>query len=307
MMSAVGLKKTAMLAVKANILFMMVNLWNRTIFPDEERELGEQGRRQLHLILGRRDDGSILTLRFQGALSDALAWFGAEDFPQDVRDMAERRKTMWQWFAEAPVEAANKVFQGIRPEVKALIEFLTGRSTWPDFTRGRPIRDPIEHVSRTFSADWIYRALRGMPRRGDTFMGKLVEDLMSTALYTSDPGEASYYAIRSWANEYAEKHHAGKPAVEPTTRGNALYYYKQALKYGDVKAAYRYLDKYQELGGTPRGIKISIKLAHPLGGLQIRFRKPFMRSLTPDQKETYNMAVKWYRETYLRKKRVRRR
>ena len=307
MMSGVGLKKAAMLGVKINILFMMVNLWNRTIFPDEERELGEQGRRQLHLILGRRDDGSILTLRFQGALSDALAWFGAEDFPQDVRDMAERRKTMWQWFAEAPVEAANKVFQGIRPEVKALIEFPTGRSTWPDFTRGRPIRDPIEHVSRTFSADWIYRALRGMPRRGDTFMGKLVEDLMSTALYTSDPGEASYYAIRSWANEYAEKHHAGKPAVEPTTRGNALYYYKQALKYGDVKAAYRYLDKYQELGGTPRGIKISIKLAHPLGGLQIRFRKPFMRSLTPDQKETYNMAVKWYRETYLRKKRVRRR
>jgi hypothetical protein len=93
--------------------------------------------------------------------------------------------------------------------------------------------------------------------------------------------------------------------VTPTTRGNALYYYKQALKYGDANAAFKYMKKYKELGGTPQGLKISIKLAHPIGGLQVRFRGKFRRSLSPEQRISYDRAVRWYRDTYL-KRRVRR-
>jgi hypothetical protein len=305
MMSAVGVKKGVALTMKASILFALVNSWNHMMFPDEEEELGEVGRRQMHMILppGRREDGTIATLRFQGALSDALAWFGAEDFPQDVREIAERRKTVWQFMAEAPVEFINKLYQGMRPDLKGIMELTTGRSTWPDLTRGRPIRDKMEHISRTFSLDPLYRRIKGRPIRGGSVAGRLFQDLMNIATYTNDPGEVAYHSVRRWANEFAKKNQAEKPMVSPTDRGNALYYYKQALKYGDANAAYKYLKIYrEEYKGTLQGLRISLKLAHPIGGLQVRFRGKFRKSFTPDQKQTYDMAVRWYRETYLKRR-----
>ena len=55
------------------------SLYNAMNFPDEEEELSEYERRQMHLILGRRDDGTIMTVRVQGAFSDALSWFDLQD------------------------------------------------------------------------------------------------------------------------------------------------------------------------------------------------------------------------------------
>ncbi|MDQ3250623.1 MAG: hypothetical protein M3Q45_15635, partial [Chloroflexota bacterium] len=49
-------------AIMAGGMYGAVTLWNKTKFPDEERDLGDQ-RRQLHLILGRRADGTVRTLR----------------------------------------------------------------------------------------------------------------------------------------------------------------------------------------------------------------------------------------------------
>jgi hypothetical protein len=307
MTSLVGAKKASGLAIKASILFAAVQMWNQLFFPDEEDELGEVGRRQLHIILppGRREDGTISTMRFQGALSDALAWFGAEDAPQDVRELVERRKTVWDFLAEAPVEFVNKLFQGVRPDLKVPFEVAAGKAFWPDIGRGQPIRDRMEHIVRTFSLDPIYRRFAGRPIRGGSPFGRLMTDLMNITTYTNDPGEIAYHSVRRWTNEFAEKNNAEKPMVTPTTRGNALYRYKQALKYGHAEAAFKYMKQYKELGGTPQGIKISIKLAHPIGGLQVRFRGKFRRSLSPEQRISYDRAVRWYRDTYL-KRRVRR-
>src|SRR3990172_11318842 len=82
-------KKAACLTFKTLMLYMLVNLWNSTFFPEEEREIGMSGRRQLHLILppGRRSDGTVFTIRLQGALSEDLSWFGLEDFPHDFIDV----------------------------------------------------------------------------------------------------------------------------------------------------------------------------------------------------------------------------
>ena len=85
-MGAVLGKKTLLLTAKMSMLYAAVQLFNHLFWPDEEEELGEVGRRQLHLILGRQADGTVLSLRFQGALSDALSWFNLHDFPEDVRE-----------------------------------------------------------------------------------------------------------------------------------------------------------------------------------------------------------------------------
>ena len=55
------------LLIKANLLMGAVMLWNMLAHRDEWEELGEAKRRQMHLIFGRREDGTIQTIRFQGA------------------------------------------------------------------------------------------------------------------------------------------------------------------------------------------------------------------------------------------------
>ncbi len=148
------------LALKANILMGAVLLWNVLRFPDEWEEIGEQGRRQLHLIVGRRDDGSIMTIRFQGALSDALSFFGLEDWPADIQDIFKGKASIQEKMAEVPKAAVTKTIQGIRPEPKLLFETLTKETTYPDPFNPRPIHDTIEHVLRTFSLDGFTGSLR---------------------------------------------------------------------------------------------------------------------------------------------------
>ncbi len=277
--------KASKLALKATALYTIVMLWNSTFFPDEEEELGEAGRRQLHIILGRRADGTIISLRFQGALSDALEWFGLGDFPQDYQDVVEGKVPVSQKIEEMPKATAERLFRGARPFIKSGYEALAGKSFYPDMFRPRPVRDKLEHIFRTWSLDSIYRHATGKPTRG------LAADLLQIVGYQTDVGESAYYDTRKWIYEYLDNKGIEKPSVSPTNKSNALYYYKQSMKYGDLEKAEKYLKKYYEFGGTRKGYKQSIKLAHPIAALPIKHRRRFMGELTPKQRETVDRAM----------------
>jgi hypothetical protein len=294
------LTKTAAYAIKAMTIYTLVNLWNHLRFPDEEKEFGESGRRQLHLILGRREDGTIMSIRFQGALSDTLSFFGLEDWPEDIKDVLSGRNTVLDKLIDAPKAFATRIFQGIRPEPKILMESITGYSTYPDPAKPRPIRDTTEYILRTFSLDKIYKHLAGKPSRGKTMAEQFMNDLESLLIYTSDPGEQAYYDTRHLVFEWKEKNGVEASYGRPTNKGNALYYYKQALKYGDFKAAERYLMKYYDLKGTPTGLKKGIKQSHPLAGIKKIDRYKFKRSLSPAQLATMERGIQWYDKTYRR-------
>jgi hypothetical protein len=253
----------------------------------------------MHLILGRRDDGSIITLRIQGALSDALSWFGAEDLPQDVRDLKAGRKTAADLAVDAVVAPAQKIVQGLRPDVKTPAELVTGKTIYPDFRTPRPIRDKMEHAAKLFSLDAAYRRLAGKPSKEAGVLEKVLGDLGRTVVYTSDPGEAAYHDTRSLVFKYLERQHIERPMADPTSRSNALYYYRQAIKYGDGEAARRYLQTYIRLGGRMQGVKASVKRAHPLAVLPNAHRGRFLRSLAPEDRAALNRATNWYRRTYL--------
>jgi len=315
-MAMVGGKKVIMssasLALRASMLYGAVMLWNMTMFPDEERELGETGRNQLHIILGRREDGSIISIRFQGALSDALSWFGMEDWPYDVKDLIEGKKTILDKLKEAGKGVFNRTIHGLRPEIKMFAEQISGKSYYPDATRGLPIRDRLEHAMKTFKLDQLtgYRAVIGRPGRGKNpdapravqVMQHLVNDLQRILVYYADPGMLAYYDTRGmvfdWlAKEGDEKRYGGRP----TSKANSFYWYKQAMKFGDLEAAHRYLTKYYEKGGTERSKITSIRNAHPLSSIPKMRRKAFRDSLKPDQDEVLKRALKWYKKTYLEK------
>jgi hypothetical protein len=291
--------KTTKLAIKASALMGLVMLWNAAMFPDEEDELQETGREQLHLILGRRADGSIITLRFQGALSDALSWFGVGNPVEHVKKVASGTKGVGDMAKDVVKGAPLKLFQGFRPEPKLLYETLSGQSFFPDPTHPRPIRDTTEHILRSFSLDRIYNQASGKPKQGGTWATQMYRDIQSLALNEADPGEQAYYTSRKYIFDWLDKQGKEKPAAMPTNRSNSLYYYKQALKFGDFDAAEKYLKKYQGMGGKLHDVQGSIRRVHPLASLRLADRYKFKSSLSPEQKETLSVATAWYKKHYV--------
>jgi hypothetical protein len=138
----------------------------------------------------------------------------------------------------------------------------------------------------------------GKPKRGDTTGEQLVNDLLSLGFYTSDPGESAYYDTVKRVTDYQEKNGKEMPTVIPTDKANALYFYKQGLRYGDLSAAEKYLRRYYELGGTERGMAQSVKRTHPLGSLTEKDWRPFLSTLSPKEMESFRLALKWYNEIY---------
>lgn len=297
-MGGVLAKKAGVTLSKMALFYAMVQMFNHLVWPEEEEELGDTGRRQQHLILGRRADGSIITVRMQGALSDALSWIGAEDIPQDLADVRKGRKSWWQLLTEVPVSVANRLVQGIRPDIKVPAELITGRQVFPDVTKPRPIRDRYEHLARMFSLEPIYRHLAGRPVREGSVAGRVMEDLGATIASRTDPGEAAFHQTKTMVFEFLEKNNIERPPTDPTNRSNALYYYRKAIQLGDTKAALHYLQRYKELGGSPAGVKISIKRQHPLSGLPAKYRLRFMASLSPEDRMVVRRAIQWYRKVY---------
>ena len=291
--------KTTKLAVKASALMGLVMLWNAAFFPDEEDELQETGREQLHMILGRRADGSIMTLRFQGALSDALSWFGMSNPVEQARKVVSGTKGAGDLARDVGKATPLRLFQGFRPEPKLLYETLSGQSFFPDPLHPRPIRDTAEHILRTFSLDRLYNQASGKPKEGGSWATQMYRDIQSLALNEADPGEQAYYTSRKYIFDWLDKQGKEKPVAMPTNRSNSLYYYKQALKFGDFDAAEKYLKKYQEMGGKLHDVQGSIKRVHPLASLRLADRYKFKASLSPEQRETLSLATAWYKKHYV--------
>ena len=98
--------------------------------------------------------------------------------------------------------------------------------------------------------------------------------------------------------KFREKHGKEDPGIIPTDRANALYYYKQGLKYGDLTAAEKYLRQYYAFGGGDKDVAKSVERAHPLGGLAHKDWRAFVATLSPSEMEKFKFALKWYNQTY---------
>jgi hypothetical protein len=269
----------------------LVTLWNSLFFHDEDEELTKTGNRQLRLIVGRREDGSIMTVRISGAFSDVLSFVGLEDAPQDIQDIREGKTTVAKKVKEGGSAFVNKFVQGAMPFEKSAAEAILGKTYYPDVFHPRPIRDRAENVLKTVSMDKLYRYLAKKPLRG-------AKELTGLIVYDTTPGEAAYFTMKERINDFLDDKEVDRGSSEPTKKSNALYYYKQSKKLGDVKLANHWLAKYKALGGTNAGLKVSIKKGEVMAGLPREYRKEFLSSLDQEDKEVLKMAEDWYKETY---------
>lgn len=307
---------TAKLAAKAMLLSALMEGWNRSMYGDEDKELRRKGDRN-YLIIGRRDDGSIRTLKFAGAMKDMLEWAGLEDFPRDIDEMIAGDRTIGDELIEVPKAAINKVAQGMEPVTKTMYELWSGEQVYPTIFppkseigfASRPIRDRKGHVARVLSSKGLYDAaysvyakITGAPKMPAREWSKdpVGQILDWTIAYRLDPNETMFWATKQDTIEWAKKNGKSMPAMDPTEKSNALFYYKQAIKIGDEKAASDWRQKYMDLGGTEDGLKTSIEKAHPLSALGTNEEKlEYVRQLTPEKKQDLKQALAYYNGIYL--------
>jgi len=161
-----------------------------------------------------------------------------------------------------------------------------------------PIWDKLGNILRTFNLDTFYRGAMGSPGRGKDIAEHAMSDLLNIVAYTTEPGVQAYYDTRKMVFDWKKDNGLKGMKNKPTKKGNALYYYRQALRYGDPPSAKKYLDKYYELGGTRKGLKQSIRLAHPLSGVTKIKRYKFKQGLKPAEKKRLEQGLRWYKKTY---------
>jgi len=274
-----------------NLLFASVSAFNHLMYPDEEARLGDNNR-GMHIIMGSTSDGKIMSVKFQGAMADALSWFGLEDWPTSWEKLQNDQMSAGDLFRKMALATPNKLANAAAPFFKLGAELITGKQIFPDITQPKPIRDRAEHVARFLALDEEYKALAGKPTKG------YLDSLKRNLIYEGDPGEIAYQDTRQRVMQFMKKQGKEIPGGEPTERANALFYFKQAVRYGDSEAAARYKQEYLQAGGKLEGIRKSIDKAHPLALLPENMRYKFRQSLSPEEDQAFKEGLSWYKQVY---------
>lgn len=289
-----GARLTAWLGVRSFVLCGLVQLWNNLMFPDLEDELDANQRARLHLTLGRDKDGNVLSLRFQGALSDFFSWIGLEDAAGVLVEVEKGRAgygDLLKTIGKAPV---NKIVGGVTPLIRTPVEMAAKRSFWPDVFNPRVIRDREREFARLFSLENERDWLRGAPSRG--YWRSWVQGVVSEG----DPREMAFNSIRGkkydWMRRVLGKDGSGDFS---SPRSEALRQWRMALKFGDREAVARTRKKLREMGVDGESLRRSIKSQDPLYGLNARDRQRFLGTLSPSERKQLELARRFYRETYL--------
>jgi hypothetical protein len=274
-------------ALKATLLWALLEAWNHLVFPDEEKDLDEKTRSRMHIVLGRRGDGSVIYFDRLGMLGDFLSWFGLDEAPHHVRQLLDNKKTLGEIAVAMAKAPANKLWQGTGLP-KTIAEVATGRNTYPDVFRSRNVRDRWEFLANSFGVGDEYRAVAGKPNRGP---GRYARGFF---VYEVQPEESAYNEILSLKSDFNRKRGKAADVSAGNDKSNAAYYLKLALRYGDIEAARRYLAEYKLLGGTAQGLQESIKSLSPLAGLSGSDKAEFLNALTPDENERLTKAQMFY-------------
>jgi hypothetical protein len=270
-------------------------LWNQTKYPDLEANLAEEIQKRPHLVLGKDEEtGDTRYLDRLSGVSDLLGWFGADAITSDVKDYLDGKKSVKEIAMDMLKAPLNKAVSAVTPLVKTPVELLTGKKSYPDITRGSPVRDKGLHTAQSVGLGEPYKYLTNLPQ-------KKKGDIISNAFFAeSNPEEAAYFRIKDLARKFEIKKQ-GYESEESynNPRTNALYNYRMAIKYGDTKAADKAFNKFIELGGTQKGLNRSMDLLQPLAGLNKRDRREFIMSLSPKELDVLDTAERHFRNTLM--------
>ncbi len=297
--SAVGtLAKTPFIAyrigkflIAATAFWSGLQVWNHLFFPDEEDELSEDQKTQPHIVLGKDDNGKVITFNRIGALGDFLEWFGLDSAPKYVDKWFKGEMTLKEIAENMAKSPVNLIVQGATPFVKTPAELVTRRSLFPNMFQPGPIRDRGLYLARSIGLENEYKSLAGLPSKG------YKDSLKNFLVYSTDPGQAAFVDIQEDKRRWLQKQGKGAEGFWLTPRGNALYNIKLALRYEDKEALDKYMLEYISLGGKKGDMNKSLERMAPLSGMSIDEKNKFKRSLNPEQRTRLVLAERFYRDT----------
>lgn len=291
---AQGARTTAWLALRMALLYGLFSLWNKLFFPDEEDELGDAQQAQMHVILGRNSEGEIITIRAQGALSDALSWFGLGDIAKAARNYELGRGSLVDVINPLWQTPVNKMATSLTPVITVPMEAVTGKKLWPNVFKPRNIPDRWRNTFQALSFENEYDAFLDMPTRG---YGRSWQEAV---IYRRDPGEDAYNQGRAIAYAWIDRTKGEtEPGRSDTPKARAASDYRLALKYGDKDAATKAIAAMAEAGMTQGEYRAMMKRAAPLGPIAKKDRAAFVAQLTDDERATMIRAQEWYNATFL--------
>jgi hypothetical protein len=279
--------------IKATAFWSMLQAWNHSMYPEEEESLSEREQSRPHIILGRDDEGNVISFNRIGALGDFLEWFGLDAAPRHVSDWLRGKRTLKEIANDMAQAGPNVIAQSITPLAKIPPEVATRRALYPNIFEPRTIRDRGAHVAAGLGLTDEYAAIFGKPSRG------YAKSLTQALIYKTDPLMAAYSSISEEKFRFLKRIGKFGEGFWLTPRGDALYNYKLSLKFRDKEAADKYLKEYVALGGTEKGMQTSLNRMHPLGGLSRADRVEFETSLDEEDKQKLKLAIQFYKESLI--------
>jgi hypothetical protein len=251
-----------------------IALFNKLMFPDEEEELQKAGMDGFHLILGRDDNGNIRYYRTQGTMNAFMESMGLNGIANEFSDYSNGTATLGEVAAKPGESFVNEFYQGMNPLIKSPIELSQGKTFFPSIKNPRVIKDSpynLEYLSNQIGQRYLYDELMDKPRKDKDFLNMFVTNSVN-------PKESAYYATLNLIKELK----GGGQFVSETgkidgnkvkeEKRNALFEWKQHLKFGNVDKSNDALKRFYDLGGNEKDLKKQISNLDPLHGLN-KFEK----------------------------------
>ena len=273
-----------------SLFSILVNAFNRFFFPDDEKKLPPDIQGRPHLTLGHDSYGNTLYFTQVGAVGDNLEWFGLNTFQRELRQIFNGQLTVTDWLKHMASAPFAKILNALNPFIKTPIELAVGKSLYPDFSNPRNIRDGWQYLAQSFGLSWPYRAITGQPRND-------WHEFRNISLYSQDADEAAYYYTLSLVRQFKDKVLGQRfSGYSENKRTAALRKLRNAIRFNDKKAMQRALSEYysQEVGGSEKGLKTSLRNMHPLFGISGDKLNQFSNWISPDDKPYIDRAQAYY-------------
>lgn len=277
------------------IALLMKRLWN--LYDEENKyNLPDYVEETLHLYFGTMN-GRSYYISGVGAVADLVDFLGIGQAVRDYQAMREGDMSFGDWvknLVTAPF--TDTIIQGY-PIYKIIQESVTGQRSWPE---PGPVRNKTEQLFNNLGFGHIYSLISDLP---DEQLNPLQQIMRVLNIGSSVETEYTvYWHARDLVSRYVARNGGNADsgnAGNYTDKGNAIYYFKEAVRLGDKKSAELWMDKYILAGGNYDSYKRSMATLHPLQDIKKGERQKFYDSLEPDEQRTVDRAIALYEKIIL--------
>ena len=287
-MTAVGTLKLGMFTTKAMSYVMAALVLNRLVNKEADDKLPEYIRNSVHFTLGEWN-GKVHYLGSFDLIEDLMEMFGFENHYGAMYSMLSSRADFKEIVSDMWQNPLNNFIQSMFPLYKMTRGLVTGTT---DFPETRKVRDAYE----TFFSGWgfreTYKILTGKPIKD----GKVWDSISKVFAPNVEADYSAYWNVKAKTEQYLEDIGKPLPSWEPnlTDKGNAIYYFKMAVRLGDDDAAMKYITSYIANGGTYQSFNSSMASLHPLSYLPNSMRAAYLGTLTKQEHQEYLRAKAFY-------------